>query len=218
MTTDTTGVRRAHGLTAAAATDCGRLRDHNEDVFYLNVDLGVFLVVDGVGGQAAGEVAAQIAADRIRRRVERQDAPAHVRVREAITLANREILLKAQADPTLTGMACVLTLAVLEGQELTIGHVGDSRIYQLDARGIAKLTHDHSPVGELEDTREISEPDAMQHDRRNEVYRDVGSEPRDPDANRGRRPGPRPDPGRRPLVVSRAEGFLGPSYRGILSG
>src|SRR5215216_4696106 len=169
-------------IEAAGATDAGRIRDHNEDVFYCNVDTGVFLVVDGVGGQAAGEVAATIAADRIRRRVERQDAPAHVRVREAITLANREILLKAQSDPKLAGMACVLTLAVLEGQELTIGHVGDSRLYRLDARGISKLTHDQSPVGELEDARAISETAAMQDDRRNEVYRDVGSEPRDPDA------------------------------------
>src|SRR3954469_6605550 len=183
MTTDRTGLLRAHGLTAAAATDCGLLRDHNEDVFYLNVDLGVFLGVDGVGGQAAGEVAAQIAADRIRRRVERQDAPAHVRVREAITLANREILLQAQSDPALAGMACVLTLAVLEGEELTIGHVGDSRLYRLDARGITKITHDHSPIGELEDARAISDTEAMRDERRNEVYRDVGSEPRDPDAD-----------------------------------
>ena len=106
---------------------------------------------------------------------------AHVRVREAITLANREILLKAQSDPALAGMACVLTLAVLEGEELTIGHVGDSRLYRLDARGISKITHDHSPVGELEDAREISETEAMRDDRRNEVYRDVGSEPHAPD-------------------------------------
>jgi hypothetical protein len=106
-----------------------------------------------------------------------------VHVREAITLANREILLKAQTDRKLEGMACVLTLAVLEGQELTIGHVGDSRLYRLDARGISKLTHDHSPIGELEDAREISETDAMLDERRNEVYRDVGSEHRDPDAD-----------------------------------
>jgi PPM family protein phosphatase len=80
-------------------------------------------------------------------------------------------------------MACVLTLAVLEGRQLTIGHVGDSRLYKLDARGISKLTHDHSPVGELEDAREISETEAMLDERRNEVYRDVGSEPRDPEAD-----------------------------------
>src|SRR4051794_35153243 len=174
MKNDATGVLRGHGWRVAAATDCGRVRDHNEDVYCVDVDAGIFLVVDGVGGQAAGEVAARIAAERIQRRVERQDAPAHVRVREAITLANREILLKAGSDPALAGMAWVLTLAGVEEGGLTIGHVGDSRLYRLDARGISKLTHDHSPVGELEDAREISETDAMRDDRRNEVYRDVG--------------------------------------------
>jgi serine/threonine protein phosphatase PrpC len=183
MKIDESALQRANGLVAAAATDAGRMRDHNEDTFYLNLESGILLVVDGVGGHAAGEVAANIAADRIRRRIERPDAPAHVRVREAITLANREILLESQTDPNLAGMACVLTLAVIEGQELTIGHVGDSRLYRLDARGITKLTHDHSPIGELEDAREISETDAMRDERRNEVYRDVGSEHRDPESN-----------------------------------
>lgn len=182
MKTEVIPVQRANGFAAAAATDCGRLRDHNEDTFHLDLAGGILLVVDGVGGAAGGEVAASIAADRIRRRLERQDGPADVRVREAITLANREILLKATAKPELAGMACVLTLAVLEGRDLTIGHVGDSRLYRLDARGISKLTHDHSPIGELEDARAISETEAMRDERRNEVYRDVGSEPRDPDA------------------------------------
>jgi serine/threonine protein phosphatase PrpC len=183
MKAERRNLQRANGLTAAAATDCGRMRDHNEDTFHLDLDSGIFLVVDGVGGAAAGEVAAAIASDRIRRRLERQDGPADVRVREAITLANREILLKAGTKPEYAGMACVLTLAVLEGRELTIGHVGDSRLYRLDARGISKLTHDHSPIGELEDARTISETDAMRDERRNEVYRDVGSEPRDPEAD-----------------------------------
>jgi len=183
MKTDATGLQRVNGLLAAAATDCGRLRDHNEDTYHVDLARGIFLVVDGVGGAAAGEVAAGIAADLIRRRMERQDAPADVRVREAITLANREILLSAESRPDYAGMSCVLTLALLEGQELTIGHVGDSRLYRLDARGISKLTHDHSPVGELEDARAISETDAMLDDRRNEVYRDVGSEHRDPEAS-----------------------------------
>ena len=78
--------------------------------------------------------------------------------------------------------AYVLTLAVLEGPTVTIGHVGDSRLYKLTPQGIAQLTHDHSPVGEREDARELTETQAMQHARRNEVYRDVGSEWREPDA------------------------------------
>jgi hypothetical protein len=78
-------------------------------------------------------------------------------------------------------MTCVVTLAVVDDDCLTIGHVGDSRLYLLTPRGISKLTHDHSPVGEREDAQEISELDAMRHPRRNEVFRDVGSALREPD-------------------------------------
>src|SRR5688500_5459941 len=168
-------------LAAAGATDPGRQREQNEDRFHLDVASGLFLVVDGVGGEVAGEVAAQIAVQTIVNRLARQDGPTEVRVREAITLANQDIYRQASQRPDRAGMACVLTVALLEGRQLTIGHAGDSRLYKLTPRGIAKLTHDHSPIGEREDAREISETQAMQHARRNEVYRDVGSEPRQPD-------------------------------------
>ena len=71
-------------------------------------------------------------------------------------------------------MACVLTVAVVDEQRATIGHVGDTRLYKLRGDGIEKVTRDHSPVGEREDAHEISEIEAMRHRRRNEVYRDVG--------------------------------------------
>jgi serine/threonine protein phosphatase PrpC len=169
-------------LSAAGATDTGRQREHNEDRYHLDPVNGIFLVVDGVGGGAAGEVAAQIAVQTIVTRLARRDGPTLTRIREAITLANQDIYRHARQEPGRRGMACVLTLAVMDGRRLSIGHVGDSRLYKLTRQGIAKLTHDHSPVGEREDAREISETDAMQHARRNEVYRDVGSEPREPDA------------------------------------
>lgn len=165
-------------VNAAAASDAGRMRSTNEDRFLLDVDSGVFLVVDGVGGHAHGDVAADIAVATIRERLLRSDAPNAVRAQEAIVLANRAIHSRSTADPELNGMACVLTLALLDGDELTIGHVGDSRLYRLDPSGIHKLTTDHSPIGELEVAKLISEADAMQHTRRNEVYRDVGSEHR----------------------------------------
>jgi hypothetical protein len=75
----------------------------------------------------------------------------------------------------------VLTVAVLENGSAVVGHVGDSRLYQIRSGEIRKVTHDHSPVGEREDAREISEAEAMRHPRRNEVYRDVGSEEHTPD-------------------------------------
>ena len=78
-------------------------------------------------------------------------------------------------------MACVLTAAIVRDGRATIGHVGDTRLYKLRGDRIEKITRDHSPVGEREDANEISEAEAMRHPRRNEVYRDVGSEPHEPD-------------------------------------
>jgi serine/threonine protein phosphatase PrpC len=96
-------------------------------------------------------------------------------VRKAIARANNRIFDLAENDPELRGMACVLTLAVVVGNEIVIGHVGDSRLYIIWRGAIKKLTADHSPVGEGEDAGELSEEEAMIHPRRNEVFRDVGS-------------------------------------------
>ena len=102
-------------------------------------------------------------------------------VRQAIAAANNRIYAAAQEDPALAGMACVLTLVLVDGEQLTIGHVGDSRLYLIGAGTIRKVTSDHSPVGEVEDAGELTEEEAMAHPLRNEVYRDVGSHPRSAD-------------------------------------
>jgi serine/threonine protein phosphatase PrpC len=167
-------------VRSAGASDPGRVRSNNEDAFHIDAERGIFLVVDGIGGQAAGEKAAEIAVERVRARLERQTGTIEQRIREAITMANNEILKAARANPEFAGMACVLTLAVLENGSAVVGHVGDSRLYQVRGGEIRKITHDHSPVGEREDNRELSEADAMRHPRRNEVFRDVGSEEHTP--------------------------------------
>ena len=71
-------------------------------------------------------------------------------------------------------MACVLTLAMLDGDRVVVGHVGDSRLYLIWNGAMRKLTSDHSPVGEREDRGELTELEAMLHPRRHEVFRDVG--------------------------------------------
>src|ERR1017187_2365114 len=167
-------------VRCAGASDLGRVRNNNEDAFHIDVERGIFLVVDGIGGQAAGEKAAEIAVQRVRARLERQTGTIEQRVREAITMANNEILRTARANPEFEGMACVLTLVLLENGSAGGGHVGDSRLYQVGRGEIRKITHDHSPVGEREDNRELSEEDAMSHPRRNEVFRDVGSQEHTP--------------------------------------
>ena len=164
-------------LTAAGSTDPGLQREVNEDRFHLDVARGLFVLVDGIGGQAAGGKAADVALTMLRTRLERETGPTADRVREAITIANNEIHRLASSRPEWMGMACVLTVAVVGDEVATIGHVGDTRLYKLRGDGIEKVTRDHSPVGEREDSNEISEIEAMRHRRRNEVYRDVGSAP-----------------------------------------
>jgi serine/threonine protein phosphatase PrpC len=157
------------------------VRTNNEDVALADAERGIFGVIDGVGGQAAGELAAAIAREVILQRLARPLGTPSERVREAIAIANNEIFRRAGTSPELAGMTCVLTLAVVNDGRVTVGHVGDSRLYKLRAGGIRKITHDHSPVGEREDAQEITEVDAMRHPRRNEVYRDVGGALRDKD-------------------------------------
>jgi len=168
-------------FVSAGTSDAGNVRGNNEDRVYIDADRGIYLVVDGMGGQAAGEEAADIAVKTVKGRLERPTEGAEQRVREAIALANNAIFEAASNNSAWHGMACVLTLALIEDGHAVVGHVGDSRAYQIRRGKIEKITRDHSPVGEREDAGELSEEAAMRHPRRNEVFRDVGSTPRTPD-------------------------------------
>ena len=147
-------------LRFAAATKPGKRRKNNEDRYYVDPDRGIFAVIDGVGGQAAGETAASVAVEVIRERLERPTGSPEERLREAITLANNEILRLSRTKPEWAGMACVLTVALVEDDIVTIGHVGDTRLYLLSALPhsgeIKKITHDHSPIGEREDRGDLA--------------------------------------------------------------
>ena len=162
-------------LIVGGHSDAGRKRAENEDRFFIDAQRGIFLVVDGLGGHAAGERAAEIAVDIISTRLSRRTGASDKRIQEAFALASTEIYEAASSNPEWAGMACVATLALIEGDQVTVGHVGDSRLYVLTPGTIEKITRDHSPVGELEDSQELSESAAMRHPRRNEVYRDLGS-------------------------------------------
>ncbi|MFQ5570219.1 MAG: protein phosphatase 2C domain-containing protein [Rhodothermales bacterium] len=168
-------------VRAGAATDTGRQRESNEDTFLCVPDQGIFAVIDGVGGYAGGEVAAAEAREVIHRRLaNRTDSPA-MRLREAVANANNRIYWRSQEDLALSGMACVLTVALLENDHLFAAHVGDTRLYKIRNHQIEKLTRDHSFVGLREDSGALSEYEAMHHPRRNEILRDVGSELHEPD-------------------------------------
>ena len=117
-------------LRCGGDTHPGLVRSNNEDRIYCDPDRGIFLVIDGVGGQAAGEKAAEIALNVICNRLGRKTGTASERVREAIALANNEILRLAAGNPDWDGMACVLTVLVVEDGSAVAGHVGDTRLYE----------------------------------------------------------------------------------------
>ncbi|MGH9345724.1 MAG: protein phosphatase 2C domain-containing protein [Vicinamibacterales bacterium] len=168
-------------MTAFGESDRGCVRTENEDRLLCDPERGIFAVIDGVGGHVAGEVAAQETLEAIRRSLQHEVGTAAERVAKAIWQANNAVYLLAQSEPHLRGMTCVMTLAMVSGRELAIGHVGDTRLYKLTRERCRKLTRDHSPVGEREDRGELSESEAMRHPRRNEVFRDVGSAQHAPD-------------------------------------
>jgi serine/threonine protein phosphatase PrpC len=179
-------VVRSQQLRSAAISDTGYARTVNEDIVHNDDERGIYAVIDGMGGQAAGEEAARIALEQVRGRLERPVGNIEERVREAIALANNSIVDAAQRNDAWRGMGCVLTIGVLDSGTLTVGHVGDSRLYKFGVPNgsgklrLEKVTHDHSPVGEMEEAGELSEEEAMRHPRRNEVYRDVGLQPHTP--------------------------------------
>ena len=166
-------------MNAGVASDTGLLRECNEDRYWVDADRGEFLVVDGIGGHAGGDRAAEAAVEAIRESLHAAQGRPEDRVRSAITIANNRIYELAAQDEALAGMACVLTLALVDDDQIIVGHVGDSRLYLLWNGAIRKLTPDHSPVGEEEDAGELTEEEAMRHPRRNEIFRDVGSRIRD---------------------------------------
>src|SRR3954451_16642666 len=166
---------------SACLSDPGLARENNEDRVLCDSERGIYAVIDGVGGESGGEIAAQTAMEILQARLSRRTTDPARLIREAIALANKQIWERAQANPALTGMSCVLTVAVVDDGQVTVGHVGDSRLYLLKPGQIKKVTRDHSPVGAREDTGEISEAEAMAHPRRNEIFRDVGSAPHEPD-------------------------------------
>src|SRR4029453_15281657 len=118
-------------IAAAGATDAGLQREVNEDRFHVDQSRGLFIVIDGVGGQAAGGKAADVALCMLRERLERETGPVCDRVREAITVANNEIHRLASTRPEWEGMACVLTVAVIQNGTAMVGHVGDTRLYKI---------------------------------------------------------------------------------------
>ncbi len=186
-------------------TDLGRTREHNEDTFLVadlssgnaslqpevrNHEIGprgsLFVVADGMGGAAAGELASAMAADHIHRHMATTWASESAvtaerfayRMREAVELANSAIYAYAREHPEVRGMGTTVTAAGIFGSDLYLAQIGDSRAYLVRSADAIQLTKDQSLMQRLVDAGELTEDEAEQSERRNIILQALGPDPR----------------------------------------
>jgi protein phosphatase len=175
-------------LDAAGLTDVGRVRASNEDHFGYDERLGIFVVCDGMGGHAAGEVASQIAVDTVltyfrehqpivAKSAAPDDAPLGARLLgEAVKLANDAILGYAESHRNTSGMGTTLVAARFADGNVSIANVGDSRIYLLREGELLQLTEDHSWVMEQVRRNMLSLDEAKRSTAQNIITRALGTD------------------------------------------
>jgi PPM family protein phosphatase len=161
-------------------TDTGRQRRGNEDAYFARSPL--FAVADGVGGAQAGEVASQIAVEVLSQGVPEGGGSIEERLRARVEEANSRIAELARADERRAGMSTTLTLAYVGEDEVSVVHVGDSRLYRLRDGVFERLTDDHTLVDELVRSGKLTQQEADQHPQRSIITRALGSEGIDPDS------------------------------------
>ena len=189
--------------TAAAVTDRGRKRPSNEDAFGFSIEHGVYLVCDGMGGAAAGEIASSMAVDEMLRRLSAraepgaEAAPLEVVIDEAISAANEAIHSRAQSNLQLNGMGTTLVGLVTEGRRVLVFNVGDSRCYLMRTlnpepgspeqsgqepsipgqRKLVQISLDHSLVEEQVRMGRMTHEEALHSNYRNVITRALGTQP-----------------------------------------
>jgi len=174
---------KAYGLT-----DVGRQRQHNEDTFLVADEAQLFLVADGMGGHAAGEIASRIAVDSISEFIvhtkEDDGTWPHAydehytrttnRLMAALRMANTRVLEAMRKDAKLRGMGTTVVAAMADDGKFSVAHVGDSRAYMIRNGKISRITNDHSWVFEQVQAGMLTEAEAEKHPLRNVITRALG--------------------------------------------
>ncbi len=172
-------------------THTGQVREHNEDAVFADMDVGMVLLADGMGGYNAGEVAAALAiktiTDMVRAGAERETRASvdessglmrqSIVLRNAVIRANKIIWQTAQTQPQCRGMGTTIAAILFHDNRVSIAHVGDSRVYRLRKNRFEQLTLDHSLMQELVDRGFFSQEEALRSSNRNYVTRALGVEP-----------------------------------------
>ncbi len=164
-------------VVAAGRTDVGCVRKHNEDNLLMEAGLGLFVVADGLGGHAAGEVASQIVVERVGRFIAEtveQDRTWPLeydvalpfdgnRLKAALILSDQAIVEDIKANPERESMGSTVVACLVHGARVTLVHVGDSRAYLLNKDGIRQITRDHSWVAEQVANGILTPEEARKH-------------------------------------------------------
>lgn len=170
-----TAGRRAKGFGAVfgSRTDIGCVRDQNEDSLFVNPPL--YVVADGMGGHAAGEIASEIAVRTISELA--PDTADTEALSKAVEQANRNIINAPLSGKGREGMGTTCTAAVLDGTHLAIAQVGDSRAYLLHNGRLSQITRDHSLVANMVEAGQLTPDEARIHPNRSVITRALGNDP-----------------------------------------
>jgi protein phosphatase len=164
---------------AVAQTSTGRVRSGNEDAFGLLPEHGIYIVCDGMGGAAGGEIASRLAVDTVLHRMAEEDSgSAQERIHRAIAEANRTVLERADREPGLYGMGTTL-VALMVGRQpgkALIAHAGDSRCYLFRKGQLSLCTHDHSLVDEQIRLGTMTREEAERSPFRSVITRAIGTQ------------------------------------------
>ncbi len=185
--------RVAASVRVWALTDVGKVRDHNEDAYLVDSELGLFVVADGMGGHAAGEVASRMAVDAVTEAVRRQasvlkayldDPEQTVHRKDLLTLLESAVQAgcstvyeESRRDIRKRGMGTTIEVLLVVGTKAFAAHVGDSRIYLLRQDGVHQLTEDHSLINELIRRGRMSPERLATVEQKNAVTRALGPYP-----------------------------------------
>ncbi len=176
-------------VDSGSISDVGRKRKSNEDNYCANDKEGLYVVADGMGGHAAGEVASELATETIEEFIKLTSSDADItwpfgldeklsltgnRLKTAIRFANRKLLERVQESAEYEGMATTVAAVLLDKNQAQIAHVGDSRVYLVRDNAIRQLTSDHSWVNEQVMSGLIDSEQARSHPLRNVVTRALG--------------------------------------------
>ena len=157
----------------ASVTHAGRKRRRNEDAYVVQPPL--FAVADGMGGAQAGQIASRLATEALRE--DDAGGGGQQRVAELIQSANQRVYERSSADQAASGMGTTVTVALVEDDAVSIGHVGDSRAYRIRDGKLEQLTQDHSLVAELIRSGKLSPEEAEVHPQRSVITRALGTDP-----------------------------------------